>query len=261
MLADTRLPSPLPSPCLAERAAAPMPAATRDRLQTGVALLRERLGRVGAHFDIGPRRADGTPEYDYNFVWGKMAAMHGQVFRGHIGGDKFSARAPSNRSEFYAHHLARWATAARFTILEIGVFRGESLATWEGVFCNANVIGVDGNLRPFNAHLNTLRKLGAFRTKMPQLLEGDSMNASGPLSRVLDGSIDVIIDDGCHLPSCQVSTCRYHTSPAHGQPKCPAVCGTQACTNCWMLMLQHTHRIPGRGYKSFDVEGCTSSRM
>ena len=124
-----------------------------------VVRLREVLGRVGAHFDIGPHHEDGKAAYDYQFVNGKMSAMHGQVFRGHIGGDKFSAKAPSNKTHFYARHLARWASAPGFSILEIGVFRGESLATWEGVFCNATVTGVDGNLRPFFAHLPTLKKL------------------------------------------------------------------------------------------------------
>lgn len=179
-----------------------------DHLSGAVGELRKDFALFGSLFDIGSYHADGKPAYDYNFVHGKMSDMHGQVFRGHIGGDKFSARASNNKTNFYARHLVNWATDPSFSILEIGVFRGESLATWQAVFCNASVIGVDGNLRPFYAHLPKLRELGAFNKKMPILLEGDSIDEEGPISKVKDNTIDVIVDDGCHLPSCQVATCR-----------------------------------------------------
>ncbi|KAL1526289.1 hypothetical protein AB1Y20_015007 [Prymnesium parvum] len=173
-----------------------------------VAALYQTLRVVGARFDIGPHLADGRAAYDYRFVDGPMAAMGGHVHRGHIGGDKFSAATPTNRTAFYARHLARYyASAAPFTLLEIGVFRGESLAAWDGAFARVRLVGVDGNLRPFRAHVGTLRARGAFAARTPRLLEGDSRDAAGPVTRVPAGSVDVIVDDGCHLAACQAATC------------------------------------------------------
>ncbi|KAL3902324.1 MAG: hypothetical protein SGPRY_012113 [Prymnesium sp.] len=160
--------------------------------------------------------------YDYAHVNGKRDLMGGEVFRGHIGGDKFSGKGSGNRTAFYASYLARYAPPPsacrpRFSIVEIGVFRGESLAVWAAVFPHASLTGVDGNLRPFHAHLPSLRARGAFKWGEPTLLEGDSMEDTGALTSVADRSVDVIIDDGCHLPSCQLATCRRDDGRARGE--------------------------------------------
>jgi len=127
--------------------------------------------------------------------------VHGEIFKPHFGGDKHTK--PDFVSA-YSRHLLPYARGAGFNLLEIGIFRGESLATWSVLLPLARITGLDGNLEPFRANFDALTAQGAFPKGRPRELLGFSTDVSGPVTRVEDASVDVLIDDGCHLLRCML---------------------------------------------------------
>lgn len=80
------------------------------------------------------------------------------------------------------------------SILEVGVFRGESVLAWKAVYPNSPLTVID-----------TFERISA--DKLPMLddvtvIKGDSTKANPT------GEYDIIIDDGCHTHECQLATFR-----------------------------------------------------
>lgn len=82
------------------------------------------------------------------------------------------------------------------SFLEIGVFKGSSMAAWEEFFINAELIGLDLFKR---IPLEKVRE----KCKEAVLVKGDSTN---PPSTIRGKMFSVIIDDGCHFPEIQART-------------------------------------------------------
>jgi len=137
------------------------------------------------------------------------AAASRDIRRPHIGGDKFGVWPGHNYSIIYAsilaHYVPRRGSALR--LCEIGVFRGESLAVWTQVLPRgAEVLGIDGNIRPWVRSVEWLQAKGAFPHGYPRVLELDTID--GDHAAVADGTCDVLVDDGGHQPHHQVATFR-----------------------------------------------------
>lgn len=110
-----------------------------------------------------------------------------------IGGDKMAADR-NGYAEVYARLLDGLDP---WTVVELGVFRGESLAVWCDVFPDANVWGLDLDLSRFAEHRQTLTDRGAFRSNYPTLVTFDAYSPDADEVAFLDG-IDLFIDDGPH---------------------------------------------------------------
>jgi hypothetical protein len=125
-------------------------------------------------------------------------------------GDKLGHKGPY--TAFYANHTARIRNKPGLWVLEIGVWRGQSLAVWQQYFANAAmVIGADVFLGPFEANLPTLKALGGFRKNNWCAIQMDSTNESSisaalaplfPRNGHYPVTFDIIIDDGCHSHTC-----------------------------------------------------------
>ncbi len=90
-------------------------------------------------------------------------------------------------------------------LLEIGIFRGESLAIWCDYFTNGKIYGLDGNTIPFKKNLSKLKEKGAFENNFPIVIEGDGTLLKD--SKIFkDIKFDFIIDDGCHNLNCILKT-------------------------------------------------------
>jgi hypothetical protein len=85
-----------------------------------------------------------------------------------------------------------------FTLLEIGVFRGESLAAWLEYLPNATLIGVDTFQRVPPNQIPALSHPRVQWFQMDSTQEAPNVQA------------DFIIDDGCHDPAAQTATLRNY---------------------------------------------------
>ena len=113
------------------------------------------------------------------------------------GGDKVGHKGTYNA--FYAMHLNH-VRLDPIRIMEIGVWKGLSLAVWSLYFSNYDrIVGVDVYDAPWRDYLPTLLRQGAFPLGRTTVLEADTTNASSVAALgVPDGFFDIIIDDGCH---------------------------------------------------------------
>jgi cephalosporin hydroxylase len=80
------------------------------------------------------------------------------------------------------------------TLLEIGVFRGASLAAWAEYFPSATLIGVD-TFERVQPH-----KVAILKHPRVKWFQMDSTQEAP------DVRADIIIDDGCHTPGAQLAT-------------------------------------------------------
>ena len=80
------------------------------------------------------------------------------------------------------------------TLLEVGIFRGESLAAWVEYFPNATIIGVDDfhRIPPHKVEILSHPRVRWFQMDSTQ--EAPDVRA------------DIIIDDGRHTPEAQLAT-------------------------------------------------------
>ena len=81
-------------------------------------------------------------------------------------------------------------------VLEVGVFRGNSLRMWAEYFPEAEVWGLD-NYQPF--------LFNEGRIHCMYCDQGDAASLRG-VKEMLGGTFDLIVDDGSHLPQHQVLT-------------------------------------------------------
>jgi hypothetical protein len=86
--------------------------------------------------------------------------------------------------------------------VEIGVGDGHSLQVWERYFSNARAIyGVDSDVAG--------RSSASFGLKQAQLIQGDQGDPGfwkGFAESIGDAMLDIVIDDGSHLPSHQLTS-------------------------------------------------------
>jgi len=112
----------------------------------------------------------------------------------------------SGTDKFYYHHYEqyynKWLLPYRdmkgVKLLELGVFRGESMNVWRHYFDNANLIlglayGVDEQ-----SLQETLREIG---DPTIQVIFGDQSNGTVLKSICKKGPFDIIIDDASHIPT------------------------------------------------------------
>lgn len=116
--------------------------------------------------------------------------------------DKGNERVESHN---YAPAYARvFNTVTPTSLLEIGVQRGRSIAAWKRLFPEARIAGLD-----FADVLNVEDGYKGLFPRVPaldtwELYQGDSTLAETAAS--IDGTFDVIIDDGSHKWQDQVNT-------------------------------------------------------
>jgi len=86
------------------------------------------------------------------------------------------------------------------TLLEIGIFRGASLASWVEYLPNAMIIGVDTFERvpPQDIPILLHPRVEWYRCD----------STSGVPDELRGRQVDIVIDDGCHDPEAQLATLR-----------------------------------------------------
>jgi len=120
----------------------------------------------------------------------------GRVF----GTDKVDALHTHNGlayTDIYARYLRAWRRR-RFTLLELGVFRGDSLRMWNAYFPRAEVIGLD--LEP-----RAVERAAGFDVTTGS--QADPAVLGGILERHPD--VRVVVDDASHVTSLTIASFRY----------------------------------------------------
>jgi len=119
------------------------------------------------------------------------------------GGDKM---APDRHN--YAHvYAALLKDLNPQMVVELGVFRGTSLALWCELFPEAMVVGLDLDFERFRDNEANLRDRGAFTTNFPLLHEWDAYGDDTDFLADLPG-IDLFVDDGPHTADAIANTVR-----------------------------------------------------
>ena len=120
----------------------------------------------------------------------------GQVF----GTDKVDAKHTRNGlayTDVYEKYLGPWRRRS-FTLLELGVFRGDSLRMWNAYLPHATVVGLD------------LEQIAAERAPEFDVTVG-SQTDPAVLGGILDRHPDVrvVVDDASHITSLTLASFRY----------------------------------------------------
>jgi hypothetical protein len=120
----------------------------------------------------------------------------GQVF----GTDKVDAKHTHNGlpyTDVYAKYLDAWRLR-RFTVLELGSFRGDSLRMWDAYFPRATVVGLD--LEP-----RAVERAPEFEVTIGS--QTDPAVLGGILDRHPD--IRLVVDDASHITELTIASFRY----------------------------------------------------
>lgn len=96
---------------------------------------------------------------------------------------------------FYERHL-RSLQASQVVLLEIGVFKGQSLRMWADFFVNGKIIGAD---------IARERFIQGDRIACHQV-DQSSMDSLGELRAQFSDGFDIIVDDGSHVMAHQQLT-------------------------------------------------------
>jgi cephalosporin hydroxylase len=102
-----------------------------------------------------------------------------------------------NYLNFYESFMAPLREAP-ITLLEIGVFRGASLATWREYFPHAKIVGVD--IQP------SAKQYASERVQV-ELADQSNLEHLAELA-VKHGPFDIVIEDGSHMWEHQITTLR-----------------------------------------------------
>ncbi len=102
----------------------------------------------------------------------------------------------------YEEILAPYRETAK-NVLEIGLFRGDSLRMWESYFINANVHGIDCDEQPHGG-MADLRPMIAEGTH--NIIIGDATSETDVEKHFKDTMFDFVCDDGNHVTDCQIKT-------------------------------------------------------
>ena len=124
-------------------------------------------------------------------------------FQAHVGGDKFDNQ--GNFTKFYERFMHP-KRESNIDLLEIGIFRGESLAVWSDYFPHGHIYGMDGNLAPYHGFHSVLKNKGAWSNNNVQVFEGDATLPDSMNIIPRDVMFDFIIDDACHATYCIIKT-------------------------------------------------------
>jgi hypothetical protein len=120
----------------------------------------------------------------------------GQVY----GTDKVDAAHTHNGlayTDVYERYFREWRMR-RFTLLELGVFRGDSLRMWNAFFPRATVVGLD--LEP-----RAVERAPEFEITVGSQADPEALD--GILRRHPD--LRVVVDDASHIPSLTIASFRY----------------------------------------------------
>jgi predicted O-methyltransferase YrrM len=110
-----------------------------------------------------------------------------------LGGDKMA----SDRNNYAAAYADLLKNRTPNVIMELGVFRGESMALWCELFPDATVVGVDLDLTRYHEHYSVLKERGAFARNEPVLVEWDAFSDDASVLEPF-GPVDLFVDDGPH---------------------------------------------------------------
>ncbi|HEY7823329.1 MAG TPA: class I SAM-dependent methyltransferase [Acidimicrobiia bacterium] len=120
-----------------------------------------------------------------------------------LGGDKMAA----DRNNYAHVYAALLKDLDPQLVVELGVFRGVSLAMWCDLFPEAMVVGLDLDFERFKEHRPTLVSRGAFTYHQPLLHEWDAYGDDTDFLADLPG-IDLFVDDGPHTADAIRNTAR-----------------------------------------------------
>jgi hypothetical protein len=125
----------------------------------------------------------------------------------HVGGDKFNTKVPMTDSY---EKLMKDFRDQPIRLLEIGVFRGESLAVWSEYFHHPDTVifGIDGNINAYFLSKERLRSKGAWSNANKVVVKlGDATDRES-MEKLMknEEKFDFIIDDGCHATDCILKT-------------------------------------------------------
>lgn len=111
-----------------------------------------------------------------------------------LGGDKMAADR-NGYAEFYS-----WLTGKvdPDTVVELGVFRGSSLAVWDAVWPGVQLLGLDLELGRYEKNLPLLLERGAFPGLLPEVRTFDAYKPDTETITEVLSSVDVFVDDGPH---------------------------------------------------------------
>ena len=129
------------------------------------------------------------------------------------GGDKTSMG--QGFTHFYDKLLSEVRDKPNVQVLEIGIWYGKSLAMWADYFKEApgaTIYGIDISLSHYKGHLPSLHSMGAFQDTNPvvKTFQVDTSSSEFPdFCKSNLPSLDVIIDDGCHLAESQYQIFQY----------------------------------------------------
>ena len=114
-----------------------------------------------------------------------------------LGGDKMAADR-NGYAEFYS-----WLTGKvdPGTLVELGVFRGSSLAVWDAVWPGVQLLGLDLELGRYEKNLPLLLERGAFPKSLPEVRTFDAYEPDVTTIWDVVGMVDVFVDDGPHKGS------------------------------------------------------------
>ena len=125
-----------------------------------------------------------------------------------LGGDKMAGDR-NGYADFYAW-LANKVQPE--TLVELGVFRGSSLAVWDAVWPGIRLLGLDLELGRYEQNLPALLDRGAFPDGLPEVRTFDAYKPETvPIVETL-GHVDVFVDDGPHTLSA-IQTCLTAVGP------------------------------------------------
>lgn len=94
-------------------------------------------------------------------------------------------------------------------LLEIGIFKGNSIAAWLDYFPNATIYGIDIFERVSENDISIL--------KNPRVRWAKADSTKTPVHEIFDAEFDIIIDDGLHTPEANMLTFRNFFSQCKGQ--------------------------------------------
>jgi len=125
-----------------------------------------------------------------------------------LGGDKMAGDR-NGYADFYAW-LANKVQPE--TLVELGVFRGSSLAVWDAVWPGIRLLGLDLELGRYEQNLPALLDRGAFPDGLPEVRTFDAYKPDVKTIWDIVGIVDVFVDDGPHTLSA-IQTCLTEVGP------------------------------------------------
>ena len=114
-----------------------------------------------------------------------------------------------NYGPLYARYLKPFLDRGTdITLVEVGILKGTGLAIWSDLFPRGRIVGLDIDFTHFEANLDELLRLGAFKSANYEvhLFDGFLEN-SQYIVQTLDGDkVDIVIDDASHADESILAT-------------------------------------------------------